>query len=578
MKRLGLAARAIALLVLISACGSGGAPSPSWPPPPRPGTPAELHAAASSACAAMPLRTTGTVHYFCACDPGAQPGCEDHAGDDGWDGLDPDHSRGGMHGPKSSWVELVNTFNGMSAGDTIALCQGGAWAVGARLDLRNAACAAGEDLHAAANPSTCDVRDYPTAWGNAQRPRLQLTADTHLLSFASGAPQRGVRILNLALHGGGDGPAGPGEEVVLGGQRGLITQGDNTDFLVCNDTFDGFFVALHVLPEPAPAARIVIRGNRITNSTAEGFLGGASDSAIDANVFEDAGSSSAGSHAIYLQGQSVARFELVNNQFLRTAAPPPCGGAIVVVHDQYDGLNIENNHVDGGAGSVGACYGIAVDAGGYPRPGWYRHLTIRRNRVERAGYAPIHVANAPAPIIENNLVVSGMTGAGLGIHVPGLAARTSPADDRTTAAVVRNNTIFFPAAAAGSTGIQLGDVAEGTGYVVANNAIVFAGGGGTCLDLSLPADRYAYVDHNLCSGFTRWEATRGSLEAWRTYGRDRFDGASRTDAPQLASPPGDLTPAGGSPLLGAGDAARAPAVDQALRTRPDPPSIGALER
>lgn len=40
---------------------------------------------------------------------------------------------------------------------------------------------------------------------------------------------------------------------------------------------------------------------------------------------------------------------------------------------------------------------------------------------------------------------------------------------------------------------------------------------------------------------------------------------------------GDFTPKADSPLAGAGSAARAPTVDANLKSRPDPPSIGAIE-
>ena len=40
-----------------------------------PGTPGALYAAASSSCANMPLRSTGTIRYFCDCAAGSQAGC-----------------------------------------------------------------------------------------------------------------------------------------------------------------------------------------------------------------------------------------------------------------------------------------------------------------------------------------------------------------------------------------------------------------------------------------------------------------------------------------------------------------------
>ncbi len=529
-----------------------------------PGTPAALYAAASSTCAGMPVRSTRVTHHFCDCATGAQAGCV--AGDDASAGRT-------AAAPRRSWARAIITFNSMNAGDTVAFCKGGAWSISTDASLHNPRCAAAADMKAAGNTTTCDLRDYAPPWGGTAKPIIRQTANDYVFMFQSGT-QRGVRILNLDVRGGGGAPGGTEHAL----QRGVVFQGENTDFLICNNTFDGLYHAIHLMPDYTPGpARIVIRGNRFTNNSPEGILGAANDSVIDANFFDNNGAHNVMSHSVYLNGQNLRNFSFVNNE-VRRSGGRACQGVILVVHDQFDGLNIENNVIDGGAGVSPGCWGIGVDPGGYPRAGWYRNLTIRRNRVENVGWAAISVASAPSPIIENNIIVSGMTGSGLGIHVPGVAARTNPPDDVTTAARVRNNTIYFPATATGSTGIVVGDIPEGTNHVVANNAVAFAGTGGSCLSLGLPVTSYAYVDRNLCSGFQRWEARRGTRAAWQAYGRGRFDAASLTSAPQFENAPTGFRPAAGSPLIGSADAAQAPAHDFTLAPRPNPPSIGALER
>jgi hypothetical protein len=526
------------------------------------GSPAALYAAAAAACADLPLRATGVIRYFCDCQNaglagGAESGCV--PGADANAGTSPS-------APKRTWPQIVAAFNALNAGDTVALCKGGAWATSGTSAFANARCRAPVDLMAAANTTTCDLREYAPGWGGTAKPIVSSTSGD-LIQFASGAPQ-GVRILNLELRGNGTGPGG-----TSAGQRAISTQGAVSDFLVCNNTIDGWAFGFHLIITPPPgASRFTVTGNRILNSVNDGWLGGAANSAIDANFWDNNGSSTPTTHAVYLQGTAMTNFSFVNNEIRHSRTS--CGGTQLVIHDQFDGLNIENNVVDGGGSPTGQCWGIAIDNGGYPTAGYYRHLTIRRNLITNSGYAPIFASEAPGAVIENNVIVARLSS--VGITIPGGAARTSMGEPITTGAAIRNNTIYFGSTAATSTGIAIGT--EGTNYVVANNAILFDGAsGGTCYNLSLPAASYDYVDHNLCFGFRSWEAARGSLAAWRTYSGGRFDAASLAIAPLFANAPLDLSPGPGSPLTGAGVAAYAPPSDFALKTRPTPPSIGALE-
>jgi hypothetical protein len=87
------------------------------------------------------------------------------------------------------------------------------------------------------------------------------------------------------------------------------------------------------------------------------------------------------------------------------------------------------------------------------------------------------------------------------------------------------------------------------------------------------------VDHNVCGGATRWEAkSNAPLGAWQSA--SGFDKASQAVDPRFANAPADLTPAAGSPLLGAADPARTPANDAKGKTRrtTSPSDVAAIER
>jgi hypothetical protein len=512
------------------------------------GSPAALHDAASSTCAAFPIRSTGTTWYFCDCQPGAQGGCA--AGSDTADAqLCGGLGRGRCAAsPLQSWSRAVSTFNGMNAGDTVALCRGGAWSTSAAASFNNPRCAAAADMRAPTNTTTCDLRDFVPTWPGTAKPIVRETSAVNLLQFWNNA-QRGIRVLNLDLEGGGSGPGGTDV-----GQRAIAMDDNNSSFLFCNNTVNGWFHGFHIMGG-ANASRIDVWGNRITNVSTEGILGTATNSAIDANFFDNDGSYNVLSHVAYLDRHGVSDLSFVNNE-IRRSGGSPCAGVVVVVHGQVDGINIENNIVDGGSSAGGGCWGIAVDDGQYPDAAWFRNLSIRRNLVVNVGTTAIAVAEAPGAVIENNIIVAPASTSA--IAAPSHAHRTSPADDAMTGAVIRNNTVYLPSGSAIVNGY------EGTGYVIANNAVYYSGSGGTCFVTQLAAGAYAFVGNNACHGGT-----------WGTS----YDATFHvTDDPLFTSPPSNFTPRVGSPLLGAGNASRAPTYDFDLKARPSSPSIGALER
>ena len=518
-----------------------------------PGTPAALYASASATCANMPLRSTGTIYYFCDCQTGAQSGCV--AGNDA--------NPGTSASPKQTWGAAMSAFATMNGGDTIALCKGGAWSASSWTELRNTSCTAGATaITDPANTGTCDLRDYPPAWGGTAKPIIRQTAVNNLMTFNGGA-QHGIRILNLDFEGGGDGAGGAADV----GQRALGLDDGVTDVFVCNNTFNGWYLGVHAYPYDAPIARMTFRGNSFTLNSLDAFLGGGSDLVIDANYFNNnGGSGSILWHTIYVQGLAVERVSVTNNVIQHTTIP--CSGADISFHDQMDYINIENNYVNDTAGGTGgaSCWAISVIKGDYPNAEYFRHLTVRRNLIDFGGWCALSIGEAPDAIIENNVIISRRAIAGHKmIQVPGNAHRTSPADDVMTRAQIRNNTIYFAGASGSAILVPGTDFPndEGDGYVVANNAVYYAGPSGTCFELGLTADRFAFVGNNACY--------RGT---WGTT----YDATPHVTAdPLFTNPPTDFTPTAGSPLIGAGSAAYAPATDLTLKTRPNPPSIGAYE-
>jgi len=500
------------------------------------GTPQAAYAAASSTCAGMPLRSTGTTYYFCDCQAGAQAGCI--AGNDANPGTSPT-------APKRTAGAANTAFGSLAAGDTVAFCRGGAWST-AGLRWRNGNCRAGTGLTNPANTSTCDIRDYTPSWGGVAKPMISVTGG-NFAQFSPG-PTQGVRILNLDLR------------TASNGWGVWLYSGTFSDFFICNNDFDGFGIAWNL---QGAISRVTYQGNRVTNSGQDAFLGAASDLTIDSNYFSGNGSTNALDHTIYISEQepvvTSTNLRILNNE-IHSGGAPNCLGSIIVVHGPWQGGNIENNYINGRAGAGGGCWGIGL-AAGYSAQEYFRDFTIRRNWVVGGGNANIFVGEAPRAVIENNVVVANQPG--FGITAPGWAS--SAEDDVSTTQTIRNNTIYFPAGTTtGSVGIAVGY--EGAGHVVANNSVTFAGTGATCFSTPLASGAYAFVGNNACSG--------GS---WGTG----YDATTHvTGDPLYGSPPNDFTPGVGSPLLGGADLSRQPAVDFTgkVRRSSSASDIGAIER
>ena len=81
-------------------------------------------AAAAAACANEAFPTTGTIHYVCDCGAGADSNCV--VGSDSAAGTSPS-------APWRTYSKGVNAISSMAAGDTVAFCKGGSFAVTASI-------------------------------------------------------------------------------------------------------------------------------------------------------------------------------------------------------------------------------------------------------------------------------------------------------------------------------------------------------------------------------------------------------------------------------------------------------------
>jgi hypothetical protein len=555
----------MALLLWTTACGG----TQQKGPPPLPAVSSTI-AAAAQACADEPLGATGTIYYACDCGPNADPNCK--PGDDSNAGTDPLK-------PWRTYQKGQGQFANLNAGDTLAFCKGGSF-TGNTNAWVNANCKAG---------NTCTVRDYapPGSSGNELPPKL-VGATMSLANPGKALHEEGYRFLNLEFDGDGTTDC-------------VLIYNDIKDVLLCNLVIAGYQTAINVSGSNPPAnassdglnANITLRGSRILNNSSFGWVGGCSGGVAEYNYFDHNGAADPLDHSIYFGAAldsnnkiyTAIGMRATGNELYHSAqgSGTTCTGVPLVSHGLQDGLIIQANTVMQDLGTAGpGCWGIGV-VPGYPTlPEGFTNVTIAGNRVINAGDASIVIASCQKCVIEDNLVIQGQPGFGS----QGIVAYpdgTQAADDLPLdAAQVLNNTIYFAAADAQSTGIVVGG--QGSNHVIAANAVLSSSSstsGWSCLDFDLPVTAY-YSDHNLCWDAVDpkgdWEFGSGPLAAWQM--KSGLDMHSLNQDPMFknAALTGyDFSAAPGSPLIGAGDPTHGSSIDIDGMMRSSPPDIGAYQ-
>ncbi|MBU0623098.1 MAG: hypothetical protein KJ795_14765 [Gammaproteobacteria bacterium] len=552
----------------LASCGgsvsSSDDPSDPNTPPPVP-TPAAI-ADVAAEWAATAYRS-GTITHYCDCGTGAEIDCQPGA----------DGNSGTAASPKQTIASAIATLNAAASGETVALCQGGAFDALSGFNITRSGCAVG---------TTCvDLREYaPTTFPGTAKPIINHpTSGTSL--FTVNGNLGGVRFLNLTLNGNNG---------VRGNDNaGFFFYDGAHDVIMGNLDMNNFDTAVYNAggnPGVVRTSNIKLTGSRITNSRTMGFLGAGINADISYNYWDGNGSSDSREHTIYLSAaQHVTNMQLVGN-YVRGQYGPTCLGAPIVAHVAVDGLLVAYNTVEiDAAETTSGCWGIEFDnVTGDPDAVYHRRATFSGNTVINGGNRGLTITTCPDCIIENNIIVQDWPYSFelMGINVPSQAAKIAQGDDVNTRNIIRNNTVWFgPNTLNGGIGIRVG--LEGIGHIVANNTVYFgATSGGSqgidCYDYGLALTDYAFINNNHCysaAASYEWVNGRGSLASWQTYATARgFDSASiEGDAPMFTAVGTDFTPGAGSPLIGAGSNANKSTLDITGATRPSPPAIGAFE-
>jgi parallel beta-helix repeat protein len=219
---------------------------------------------------------------------------------------------------------------------------------------------------------------------------------------------------------------------------------------------------------------LVLRSSQMSGFYAMATAGGSTGEIIDGNYYVNNGIGGSLLHHSHYAGScdagSFTNIKFTNNE-IHTGSY--CNGVIVVLHQDSDGLTVENNLVTNSGGSD---YCSAIWASGSASYRAMGHLYFHRNRVAMnaaGGTEAIHVSSCSDCVVSDNLVVTnGYNGIMIGTEdVGGTSAYT-------TGTIAQNNTLYMTGP--GALGFRFGVSAQGNAFVIENNA-VWSTNSGTCI-------------------------------------------------------------------------------------------------
>ena len=594
----GMVVALLCALLSLASCGGGGgggtagsnALTHTTPAQPTLTTIANVDAAAvatpylcGSGCMGGP---SGNIEYYCSAPSGTG------------DGSSPANASGAGLDAAMAWVT-----GGVHR--TLALCQGGSFTTSRTTSvtytLTGNSCPIGTYCN--------EIREYPLG-GNGPKPTITaptMSTPNILFETDQSVTNGGWRFMNLKLQGFHDSTNGNEAFLFFNFVSGTYVH----DILIENVDMDGFDMIVNDANDsPVRNDDITFIGNHLTNFSSQGYLGGATNLTVSYNSFINDANNTVFSHDIYVGTHLVATHDvaIVGNYasgFSSVSGATQCLGTVFQSHGAITNFVVSGNVVIEAPTAAPTCYAFefsnVTSAVGTI---YIRNALFSDNIAVNGGATSFTVDNCPYCVIENNLIIKDSTNfGGTGIASPGDAARPSHGDDVETNAKIVNNTVYFGTRNVNGMGAGIKVGQEGTGYIVANNTVLYAATSDgsnqvNCFGYWLPPSSYQVINNNNCYSYdptVAWVSNNVSpytLAAWQTV--TAFDGHSTyadpvwpfttpltiptwsdgTTGPQLFA--AYFTPSG-APLVGTGNATNAPALDTLGNPRPNPPSIGAYQ-
>lgn len=514
----------------------------------------------------FPLMGQSIDFYVCDCEISSDSNCL----------VGNDSNDGSLNNPFQSMTQANQTFNTMSAGDSVRFCKGGAWITSSNLRWVNPLCR---------QDNMCLISDYTPLWasGDEQKPLLTFqngVSGFNLADSGNAEHEEGYLIENLDLKGSNNG-------------SGVTIANDVDDVVLNNLSISTFRIGVNLGSSndcnPVDATcdgkndRITLKDSTIQFNDIQGWLGSADDVKILNNYFSDNGSRATFDHNIYISAPShevTNGIVISGNQLYKNTLNEDgmCSAVSLVVHGQHDNMVIKNNTIWEDLGTVlSGCWGIAVD-GGHSEAEAFTNILIQSNNIINMGRVAIGLGSCENCIVENNTISNNQD----------LSSRAILAPDRTLAPndlplnniTVRNNSIYLNNSF-GSTGITVGGT--GNNHTIVSNAIFYTGNSNSfnCFDVDLPLSSYFAIDNNLCHSpnapNSEWVNSFGSLSQWQL--NSGFSSHSSEVNPGYFDASNHLLWAvnQNSALVNAGHLALSSPIDYNNNVRDTSPDIGAFE-
>lgn len=464
------------------------------------------------------LPAFAATYYACPCDSGAHGLCS--PGSDGT--ATPTN-------PNTPRNYITASFlNGLAAGDSVLICQGGAKTSAQISGIVNTNATATNPIR---------IGTYVAGWGGGgTKPWLQFSASSGGISFGygdDGSNDGGYIIEGLKLDGGGEANNVAGCIQSYNTQWRRMTIQDN-EITGCGI---GIFTADAAGGLSGNTYISVLRNSIHGNWATAGIHGSMYHFKIEGNDFAANGCAGGLCHNIYLGGTGGQGYVL-NNTFSAAGNGPDegastqCQGGNITFHGEQDGLQIMGNRIINASYNSLNCAGIKVNTG-YSSAEHFGRVVISGNLVVNTGVG-IGVAAAQSPLLQDNVIINADTA----INLPDSIMEGG--DTADNGAKIINNSAYFTTPSNNKTCINMNvNSGPGTGVTVRGNLCRFDTGSvvKTCFTHPVLAS-FTDFSRNSCSnasgGTFQWSTSYSTLANAQSAG---FDANGQNSDPLLVAAP-----------------------------------------